>query len=323
MERISDSEIFNKYLEDLELQGSTKKTIENYGSAVKVYVDWLHDKKLTILSVCDMDNKDIVEDFLKYLRKERKKANGNNISFARIKVIFSALNNLYEYLEYNKYVKKNIILIVRKRYLKQYKKGYEPAVRKAIDVEEMSRYLNSIPNPRDKAINLLSVKTGIRRENLRRINCDDIDWDKMKITIKSRLSKKRTFPYVFFDDECKRVLKYWGKRREMIALPDEKAFFVGDYGRRISKNSSYDAVVKWSTRYGLHNSKSDRLEDHFSHHNLRHCFTTYLRRNGMKREYRKELRGDKRTDVMDLYDHIDEKELRREYLAAIPKFDVY
>jgi hypothetical protein len=43
----------------------------------------------------------------------------------------------------------------------------------------------------------------------------------------------------------------------------------------------------------------------------------------MEREYRKELRGDKRTEVMDLYDHIEEKELRREYLVAIPKFDVY
>jgi len=195
VERLKDSEIFDKYLDDLELQGSVKKTIENYGSSVRVYIDWLHCKNLTILDVCDMDNKDIIEDFLKYLRKERKKANGDNISFARIKVIFSALNNLYEYLDYNKYVKKNIILIVRKRYLKQYKKGYEPAVRKTIDVEEMSRYLNSIPNPRDKAINVLFVKTGVRKENLRRIDCDDIDWSEKKILIKFRLSKKRTFPY--------------------------------------------------------------------------------------------------------------------------------
>ncbi len=323
MERLNDSEIFDRYLDDLELQGSVKKTIENYGSSVRVYVDWLHSKDLTILDICDMDNKDIVEDFLKYLRKERKKINGENISFARIKVIFSALNNLYGYLEYNGYVKKNIILIVRKRYLKQYKKGYEPAVRKTIDADEMSRYLNSIPNPRDKAINVLFVKTGVRKENLRRIDCADIDWDEKKIVIKFRVSKKRTFPYVFFDDECKSVMLYWKKRREMIAQPDEKAFFVGEYGRRISKNQVYDAVVKWSTRFGLHNPKSARLEDHFSPHNLRHCFTTYLRRNGMEREYRKELRGDKRAEVMDLYDHIEEKELKREYLAAIPKFDVY
>ena len=54
----------------------------------------------------------------------------------------------------------------------------------------MSRYLNSIPNPRDKAINVLFVKTGVRKENLRRIDCNDIDWDEKKILIKFRLSKK-------------------------------------------------------------------------------------------------------------------------------------
>ena len=30
MERLNDSEIFDKYLYDLELQGSVKKTIENF-----------------------------------------------------------------------------------------------------------------------------------------------------------------------------------------------------------------------------------------------------------------------------------------------------
>jgi len=86
----------------------------------------------------------------------------------------------------------------------------------------MSKYLNSISNPRDKAINVLFIKTGIRRENLRNIDCDDINWYENKITIKVRKSKKRTFPYVFFDDECKQVLKYWEKRRKMLAVPCEK-----------------------------------------------------------------------------------------------------
>jgi integrase/recombinase XerD len=32
----------------------------------------------------------------------------------------------------------------------------------------------------------------------------------------------------------------------------------------------------------------------------------------------KELRGDARKEAVDIYDHIDEKELRRAYLAAVP-----
>lgn len=38
----------------------------------------------------------------------------------------------------------------------------------------------------------------------------------------------------------------------------------------------------------------------------------------MKRECIKELRGDKRSDAIDIYDHIDREELRRAYLAHIP-----
>jgi integrase/recombinase XerD len=38
----------------------------------------------------------------------------------------------------------------------------------------------------------------------------------------------------------------------------------------------------------------------------------------MRREFIKELRGDARREAMDIYDHIDRKELKRAYLAAIP-----
>jgi integrase/recombinase XerD len=42
----------------------------------------------------------------------------------------------------------------------------------------------------------------------------------------------------------------------------------------------------------------------------------------MPREYVKELRGDKRGEAIDIYYHIDKKELRRAYLACIPKLGV-
>jgi len=39
----------------------------------------------------------------------------------------------------------------------------------------------------------------------------------------------------------------------------------------------------------------------------------------MSREFIKELRGDSRGEAIDIYDHIDEDELRRSYLTAIPR----
>jgi len=48
-------------------------------------------------------------------------------------------------------------------------------------------------------------------------------------------------------------------------------------------------------------------------------FTTHLRRAGMRREFIQELRGDSRREAIDIYDHIDFKELKEAYLACIPK----
>lgn len=322
MAAIADEQILGDYLKDLELRGGTEKTVENYGSCIKIFKDWLNSRNQALLSVKGIEDKDIIEDFLYHLRKKRKTHNGDNLSFSRIKVYFSALNNLYDYLKYNGYVKSNIILTVRKRYLKQYKNGYTPAERKILDVKEMSKFLNNIMNLRDRTITLVFVKTGIRRRELIEIDVSDVNLEEQAITLKKDF-KKRSNRVVFFDEETKRLLIKWLKRREQLVENGEKALFVGDYGRRINKNYVYNSVVKWAKRRGYYNTDSYNMEDHFSCHNLRHCFTTYLSRNGMPREYIKELRGDKRTDIIDIYNHIDRKELKREYLSCIPKFDVF
>ena len=42
----------------------------------------------------------------------------------------------------------------------------------------------------------------------------------------------------------------------------------------------------------------------------------------MRKEFIQELRGDKRGEAIDIYDHIDREELRLAYLAYIPQLGV-
>jgi len=100
------------------------------------------------------------------------------------------------------------------------------------------------------------------------------------------------------------------------------ALFIGKQGNRIGRNILYNLITKHATRLGLHNPDSNKLEDHFSPHCFRYWFTTNLRRNGMNREFIKELRGDSRGEAIDIYDHIDHEELRKAYLTAIPKLGI-
>jgi integrase/recombinase XerD len=81
-------------------------------------------------------------------------------------------------------------------------------------------------------------------------------------------------------------------------------------------------VAKPTEKIGLHNPNSDRMEDHFSSHCCRHWFATHLKRAGLSNEFIHELRGDVRKEAIDIYDHIDKKEMRESYMAHIPQLGV-
>jgi len=98
-----------------------------------------------------------------------------------------------------------------------------------------------------------------------------------------------------------------------------QALFLNAEGERLNRSGVYNLVTEAARRAGLHDPSSERLEDHFTPHCCRHWMCTHLFRAGMRREYIKELRGDSRKEAFDLYNHIDLKELKEAYLAAIPQ----
>jgi integrase/recombinase XerD len=192
--------------------------------------------------------------------------------------------------------------------------------RKLLTVEEMSQLINSILDPRDKAITVLLAKTGVRRGELLKMDVDDLNWDDYSIILKP--TPKRSNRRVYFDDEGALVLKRWLKIRAQLNPTTQALFISYQFHNRLSRNGAYQSVVKYAKRLGFHNSDSPKLEDHFGPHCFRHWFTTWLLRNGMSRAYVKELRGDKRREAIDIYHHIDREELRRAYLACIPKLGI-
>ncbi len=291
----------------------TEETIGRYKSPLKIFFVFLQDRNRTVLDV----DKHVLKDFIHFRRSQGvdQKTLENN---------FTALSTFYEFLCFEGYTNANPVLPVRKRYLKRYKdaEGDEDgSVRKLVSVEEMAMLVNSILSVRDKAVVILLAKTGIRRKELVSIDIQDINWAEQSITLKKKMFKKRSNRVVFFDDECARVLKRWIAQREELNVRTE-ALFTNEYGGRLNRNGVYNLVTKYAEAVGLHNQESDRVEDHFSTHNCRHWFTTWLRRNGMPREFIKVLRGDKRKDAIDIYDHIDKEELRKAYLAFIPQLGI-
>jgi len=303
------SGLIDEFCKDCKLRGMTAETIRRYKSSLLTFAKFLTDKGL---SIDEVDN-DKLRSFLHYIIER-------NVKYKTIENYFSAISAFYDYLTFEGLTDANIILLFRKRYLRRYKNDCEDPERKLLSVEEMSKLVNSIMDPRDKAIAILFAKTGIRRGELLKLDIDDISW--LDYSIKLKPTPKRTNRIVFFDDECAVVLRWWLSVREKLN-PKNKALFLSYQSlNRLDRNGLYTAIVKYAKRLGFHNPDSPKLEDHFGPHCFRHWFTTWLLRNEMPREYVKELRGDRRGEAIDIYHHIDREELRRAYLAYIPKLGV-
>jgi integrase/recombinase XerD len=307
MERINDAVLIQRFKEDCKIRNLSKHTIESYMSTLNLFSSFLRIKKKSLLEL----DRDILRDYISFLI-------GDGINYKTIENRFSTFSSFYDYAVYENLVEKNIVLDIRKRYLKRYKKNdNNGSKRKLVSIEEMSHFINMIFDIRTKAIAVLFAKTGIRLRELIAIDIDDINWNLLSIELKP--THKRSNLVVFFDNECAMVLKRWLKKRISIVNKNCKALFVSyNTGGRLKRHAIYESFIRWAEKAGLHNSLSDRIEEHFTPHCCRHWYTTFLRRGGMPRGYIKELRGDKRRDAMDIYDHIDGEELRKSYLAHIP-----
>jgi integrase/recombinase XerD len=311
VERVTDGRLIELFHEDCQTRDLSKHTIESYLSTLKLFSTYLEERGCSFFTV----NREIFKDYISYMRKD-------GIEHKTIENRFSTFSTLYDYMVYEGFVEKNVVKDVRKRFLSQYKENHNGGQRKIISVAEMAHFIEIILDIRDKVIVVLFAKTGIRRRELVAIDLDDINWDNLSINLKP--THKRSNRIVFFDPECAHVLRLWLQKREHHVDPENKALFITytDRKGRLNRSGVANMYVRWATLAGLHNPASKKIEDHFTCHCARHWNTTHLMRAGMPREYIKWLRGDAISDSMDIYNHIDSEEVRRSYLACIPKLGI-
>jgi len=301
-------QIIMDFERDCKVRGMAERSINSYRICLNSYRDYLAARGKGFLTA----NKDDLVGFIESLRLER------GLSIMTIKRYLAALSSLCEYLVFKEQIQANYVRPVRSRYIRSYKET--PEGRMLISVEDMANLINCTMDIRDKAVIALLAKTGIRRNELVTLDMSDVDLVEMRIKLKP--AAKRTNRTVFFDDEAAYLLRRWLKIREDANKKGITALFLNHEGERLNRSGVYNLVVEAARRAGLHNSESERLEDHFGPHCCRHWFCTHLFRAGMRREYIKELRGDSRKETFDLYNHIDLKELKEAYLACIPQLGI-
>jgi integrase/recombinase XerD len=303
-----NQQVVKDFLIDAQTRGINKRTLETYHSYLKYYM-------LNTTRPLDQIDKNDLKAFLILLRERE-------LSSSSINSYFAALKSFFEYMEEEGIVRSNPIPSFRARYLKNLMKEIKNDAynsrRQLISVEDMQKLVNSTLDPRDRAVMVLFAKTGIRRNELITLDLKDIDLGNLSITLKK--TSKRTNLVVYFDEECSRLLKRWLQLREEYDVDTkQQALFINQDNQRLNRTAIYQMVKNYAEKIGIHDPKSDNIEDKFTPHCFRHWFTTHLLRNGMSREFVSELRGDSHEATIDIYNHINKNDLKAAYMAFIPK----
>jgi len=290
---------------DARTRGMTDASIYSYGQSLAAFQAFLGR---SIAKADKMEIRAWVDD-------QRKKG----LTTKTIKTRLNALSNFYEFLIFEGKRKDNPVPEVQKRYLAPYKAESEAHTHKLVSVDDAARLISALVDIRDKAMLLVMFKTGVRRGELLSMDVSDIHWRDQSIILKPKA--KRSNKIVFFDDETDYILKRWLEIRQ-ARNPTSDALWISTWGKRIGYGSIQYNINQAAVRCGLHDPISDRMEDHFSAHCCRHWNNTHLIRAGMPELYVMWLRGDSMTRAIDRYIHINPEDVRRSYLAHIPRLGV-
>ena len=110
---------------------------------------------------------------------------------------------------------------------------------------------------------------------------------------------------------ARKAIDRWLNDRAQFAAADESALFVGARGRRLSRVGIGNALKHWATRTGL--------PVHLHPHKLRHSFATHLLENSGDLRAVQELLGHANLATTQIYTQLDWKHLARIYDDAHPR----
>lgn len=166
---------------------------------------------------------------------------------------------------------------------------------------------------RDKALLEFLYATGARISEAVGVDFEDIDVDDRLVRLTGKGSKQRLVPIGSY--ACQALERYTAVGRPVLAdkarQPELRAVFLNRRGRRLSRQSAWDAVRIAGERA--------HLARPLHPHTLRHSFATHLIQGGADVRTVQELLGHASVTTTQIYTHIAPETLIETYLTAHPR----
>ncbi len=161
---------------------------------------------------------------------------------------------------------------------------------------------------RDLCLAELLYGSGLRISEALALNAGRVSGASEAVRVQGKGGKERFVPLT---DAARQALELWLGLRERLALPGERALFVGARGRRLNRREAQRVIDSLCKRAGLPQSVSP--------HGLRHSFATHLLEAGADLRSVQELLGHARLSTTQRYTHLSLARLVAVYDSAHPK----
>ncbi|MFB3813101.1 MAG: tyrosine-type recombinase/integrase [Terriglobales bacterium] len=295
------------YLASLSLRTSSPETLRAYRQTLSRFEDFIRSEGIRVTQV----KPTTITAFINQLSEQKGRTVGESLAPATIARHLAVLSSFFDVLNHNSDGKiRNPVQLVKRPKVSN-------DLPRAVEDDTLRTLVNGITVPRDKAIILLFIYSGLRLSELHNLNRDSI------------IPKMRTAPdgRVTYFGYCEVVGK--GKKRRdirvgaraLVALSEydvqrgddaNPALFICSSGDRLSCRTIQQILDKWCKRLNI---------SHIHIHQLRHSFATRNVNAGMSLAVLQSFMGHAHPDTTGRYFRIRPERKTREYFAAMEYVD--
>ena len=283
----------NDFIIDLTyVKNYSKNTIESYKTDITLFYNFIKGKDLAKASSSD------IHSYFKIMNDKSDK------TLARA---MSSLRAFYGFL-----IQKGVIKTNPMDNITSPKIGrYLPEV---LTIEEVDKLLEFEPKDafsyRNRCILELLYSTGLRITELISLKFENISTDDALIKVMGKGSKERIVP--MNDITCEYLKKYIEEvRPTMIKKVQTDYIFLNNHGKQLSRQAVFLMIKARAREAGI--------KKEISPHTLRHSFATHLLQNGADIRFIQELLGHSDVATTEIYTHIANENLKRDYNDLNPR----
>jgi integrase/recombinase XerD len=277
-----------EYLYDLKRRNCRPSTIRSNFTTWMLFLSYLKERGRTSLETITRD------DLSSFIEHEQDRGMQPTTVSTRLRLLYAFVRYL---------VDREVAhpdLLKRKMRVK-----VPEALPRAIGPEEVRQILAVIEKPRDQAMILVLLRTGMRIGELLETRMSEVNLREKRITI-MEAQKSRVGRVVYLSEDACRALKVWLKRRD----PAKDYLFYGQGRQRLGYTAVRVKFAKYLEKAGL-------AHKGYSLHCLRHTCATELLNAGMRLECLQQLLGHSSIEMTRRYARLTDNTRREEYFRAM------